>query len=229
MSRVAFATNDERTAKRLSRRPRHHDRTARDEELCRPPPVTLARASDGIAPGNGPRLAYARRDHAAAIRFDEIILVSGAAPIRAQKVRYFRDAQSDGENPKAAYRRRICTRQPYGIRRLEQSSADSATSGEAGTNKPADDTDGGIRREPEIPEHEDVAPEFAVPARGITAPSKTNPTTRGPPPTRPRHADPLPQRPRVKRPSIGRRHRNCEGDGHEESQDHRLCRRCPLR
>ena len=33
--RVSFATNDERTAKRVSRRARHRDRNAGDEELCR--------------------------------------------------------------------------------------------------------------------------------------------------------------------------------------------------
>ena len=47
--RVSFATNDERTAKRVSRRARHRDRDAGDEELCRAPAVALARPSDGLA------------------------------------------------------------------------------------------------------------------------------------------------------------------------------------
>ena len=47
--RVSFATNDERTAKRVSDALGHGDRDAGDEELCRPPALALARASDGLA------------------------------------------------------------------------------------------------------------------------------------------------------------------------------------
>jgi type IV secretion system protein VirD4 len=35
--------------------------------------------------------------------------------------------------------------------------------------KPADDGDGGIRREPEIPEHEDVAPDLPFPREEFAA------------------------------------------------------------
>jgi hypothetical protein len=52
---IAFVTNDERTAKRVS-----GDRDARHEELCRSPVVALARSSDGVAPGDG---ASATRDN----------------------------------------------------------------------------------------------------------------------------------------------------------------------
>lgn len=65
--RVSFATNDERTAKRVS----DALGTAtemRDEELCGPSPFAVARAFDGVALGDGAAIADPRRDHATAAR-----------------------------------------------------------------------------------------------------------------------------------------------------------------
>ncbi|WP_299790748.1 conjugal transfer protein TraG [uncultured Marivita sp.] len=165
--RVAFATNDERTAKRLS------DALGTTTELR----AMKNYAGHRLSPWLG-HLMVSRQETARALLTpgeimqlppdDEIILVSGAAPIRAQKVRYFRDAQLTARIQK-----------PPSV----EASAAISTAGtddwsslqpimqaqEADTNKPADDADGGIRREPEIPEHEDVAPELPFPREEFAA------------------------------------------------------------
>lgn len=50
----------------------------------------LARPLDGIALGDRPTVADARRDHAAPPS-DEIVMVAGIPPIRAKKARYYED------------------------------------------------------------------------------------------------------------------------------------------
>ncbi|EPX79317.1 conjugal transfer protein TraG [Litoreibacter arenae] len=165
--RVAFATNDERTAKRLS------DALGTTTELR----AMKNYAGHRLSPWLG-HLMVSRQETARALLTpgeimqlppdDEIILVSGAAPIRAQKVRYFRDAQLLARIQKPP---------------IVEASAAISTAGtddwsslqpvarpqETATNKPADDADGGIRREPEIPEHEDVAPEMPFPREEFAA------------------------------------------------------------
>ncbi|WP_424986394.1 conjugal transfer protein TraG [Microbulbifer sp. S227A] len=165
--RVAFATNDERTAKRLS------DALGTTTELR----AMKNYAGHRLSPWLG-HLMVSRQETARALLTpgeimqlpsdDEIILVSGAAPIRAQKVRYFRDAQLTARIQKPP---------------IVEASAPVSSAGsddwsclqpilpppEAATNKPADDADGGIRREPEIPEHEDVAPELPFPREEFAA------------------------------------------------------------
>ncbi len=64
--RIAFATNDERTAKRISDSLGTATGIARTAELCRPPPRALARPCHGLAPGNGARPPDTWRNHAAA-------------------------------------------------------------------------------------------------------------------------------------------------------------------
>jgi type IV secretion system protein VirD4 len=66
--RIAFATNDERTAKRISETLGHGHRIARAAQLRGPPAGAVARAPDGVAPGNGTPAADARRGDAAAAR-----------------------------------------------------------------------------------------------------------------------------------------------------------------
>lgn len=165
--RVAFATNDERTAKRLS------DALGTTTELR----AMKNYAGHRLSPWLG-HLMVSRQETARALLTpgeimqlspdDEIILVSGTAPIRAQKMRYFRDAQLTAriQNPP-----------------IVEASAAISTAGtddwsslqpivppqETETSKPADDADGGIRREPEIPEHEDVAPELPFPREEFAA------------------------------------------------------------
>ena len=165
--RVAFATNDERTAKRLS------DALGTTTELR----AMKNYAGHRLSPWLG-HLMVSRQETARALLTpgeimqlpsdDEIILVSGAAPIRAQKVRYFRDAQLTAR-----------IRNPPSVEAsapVRHAGSDDwsclkpiAPPREAAAKKPADDGDGGIRREPEVPEHEDVAPELPFPREEFAA------------------------------------------------------------
>ena len=91
---------------------------------------------------------------------DELVLVSGCHPIRAKKARYYEDPElktrilspptlsgralpSDPDGPKVA---------PEG----DWANAIVATPAAASVEDPAN---AGIRREPELPEHEEIAPE----------------------------------------------------------------------
>lgn len=88
--RLSFATNDDRTAKRVSDAPRRRDGNARNEELRWPSVEPLARhlmvprhetERELLTPGEVMQLPTA----------DEIILASGLPPIRAQNARYYDD------------------------------------------------------------------------------------------------------------------------------------------
>ncbi|MEM9063493.1 MAG: conjugal transfer protein TraG [Pseudomonadota bacterium] len=159
--RVAFATNDERTAKRLS------DALGTTTELR----AMKNYAGHRLSPWLG-HLMVSRQETARALLTpgeimqlppdDEIVLVSGAAPIRAQKVRYFRDTQLKA--------RILAPPEVAGHAPLSASTDDDwsslrpiSPSPEANEEKSKDETDGGIRREPEVPQHEDVAPKLPFP------------------------------------------------------------------
>lgn len=159
--RVAFATNDERTAKRLS------DALGTTTELR----AMKNYAGHRLSPWLG-HLMVSRQETARALLTpgeimqlpsdDEIILVSGAAPIRAQKVRYFRDAQLTArihKPPIVGGAAPVCPAGSDDWSCLKP----IAPPREAATKKPAEEGDGGIRREPEIPAHEDMAPELPFP------------------------------------------------------------------
>jgi len=164
--RVAFAANDERTAKRLS------DALGIATELR----AMKNYAGHRLSPWLG-HLMVSRQETARPLLTagevmqlppsDELVLVSGTAPIRAKKASYFKD-------------RRLATRvlPPPTLASLHD---DAATSSHV---RPADWTtlhpphDGrsmgscaqqtdtansGIRREPELPEHEAITREAPVP------------------------------------------------------------------
>lgn len=165
--RVSFATNDERTAKRLS------DALGTTTELR----AMKNYAGHRLSPWLG-HLMVSRQETARALLTpgeimqlppdDELILVSGAAPIRAQKVRYFRDAQLTARIHKPPVVDASAFVSP--VETDDWSSLQPvAPPQETGVKKPADDGDGGIRREPEIPEHEDVAPELPLPREEFAA------------------------------------------------------------
>jgi len=164
--RVSFATNDERTAKRVS------DALGTATEMR----AMKNYAGHRLSPWLG-HLMVSRQETARALMTpgeimqlpldDEIVLVSGAPPIRGKKARYYADPQ---------FKSRI-VEPPHLV-------ADHAAPNKPGTDdwsggaiiaapKPAkkafrkgsEDSDGGIRREPELPEHEDIAPERTAPAR----------------------------------------------------------------
>jgi len=162
--RVAFATNDERTAKRVS------DALGTATEMR----AMKNYAGHRLSPWLG-HLMVSRQETARPLLtpgeimqlppHEELVLVSGAPPIRAQKARYFKDPQLQARilpPPESQDAGRLMstagpddwsTTPPIVV-------TPAASSGQA-----SDDADGGIRREPEIPEHEDIAPEGPTPAR----------------------------------------------------------------
>ncbi|GGF11624.1 conjugal transfer protein TraG [Aliidongia dinghuensis] len=156
--RVSFASNDERTAKRVS------DALGTATEMR----AMKNYAGHRLSPWLG-HLMVSRQETARPLltpgevmqlpHDDELVLVSGCNPIRAKKIRYFEDAQ-------------LTTRilPPPRLAPPGQSAAPEisvATSGEwegavigapsvSSTDDPANS---GIRREPELPEHEEIVPE----------------------------------------------------------------------
>ena len=162
--RVAFATNDERTAKRVS------DALGTATEMR----AMKNYAGHRLSPWLG-HLMVSRQETARPLLtpgeimqlppHEQLVLVSGAPPIRAQKARYFKDPQLQarilsppevrhaGEPVRTADPDDWSTMPPIAV-------APAGSSSQA-----TDDADGGIRREPEIPEHEDIAPEGPTPAR----------------------------------------------------------------
>ena len=162
--RVAFATNDERTAKRVS------DALGTATEMR----AMKNYAGHRLSPWLG-HLMVSRQETARPLLtpgeimqlppHEELVLVSGAPPIRAQKARYFKDPQLQARilpPPEARH-----AGQPMSTAGLDDWSAAPpiAVAPAASSSQAADDADGGIRREPEIPEHEAIAPERPAPAR----------------------------------------------------------------
>ena len=166
--RVSFATNDERTAKRVS------------DALGTATEIRDARnyAGHRLSPWLG-HLMVSRQETARPLltpgevmqlpATDELVLVSGCPPIRAKKARYYEDGRlterlfpaPNPERPK-----------------VPSTAGDDWSSGCVPTSRgvsegpsgfravnPADDpANGGIRREPELAEHEDIAPEPPTPS-----------------------------------------------------------------
>jgi len=156
--RVSFATNDERTAKRVS------DALGTATEMR----AMRNYAGHRLSPWLG-HLMVSRQETARPLLTpgevmqlppdDELVLVSGCHPIRACKARYYEDQELQA---------RILPPPVLGESRGSSADADSAaaTQGDwvdAIVSSPApaadDPANAGIRREPELPEHEEVAPE----------------------------------------------------------------------
>ena len=160
--RVAFATNDERTAKRVS------DALGTATEMR----AMKNYAGHRLSPWLG-HLMVSRQETARPLLTpgemmqlpptEEIVLVSGAPPVRAEKARYYTDPQ---------FRARIAPppdrnthAEAVGNMKDDWSDREPIATPPPKKRKAAiDDTDGGIRRQPDLPEHEDIAPEPA-PAR----------------------------------------------------------------
>jgi type IV secretion system protein VirD4 len=166
--RVSFATNDERTAKRVS------DALGTATELR----AMKNYAGHRLSPWLG-HLMVSRQETARPLltpgevmqlpHDDELVLVSGCHPIRAKKARYYEDRQLQSRilpppKPRAAV--------PIA------GSADVSPPQDTGdwqewivARTSTDDPDNaGIRREPELPEHEEIAPEPRRPAREFELP-----------------------------------------------------------
>ena len=156
--RVSFATNDERTAKRVS------DALGTATEMR----AMKNYAGHRLSPWLG-HLMVSRQETARPLLTpgevmqlppdDELVLVSGRHPIRAKKARYFEDAEMKArilpppvlEAPEVSIAPSIPTRPDQGDWTDAVVAAPAAASGE-------DPANGGIRREPELPEHEEIAP-----------------------------------------------------------------------
>jgi type IV secretion system protein VirD4 len=168
--RVSFATNDERTAKRVS------DALGTATELR----AMQNYAGHRLSPWLG-HLMVSRQETARPLltpgeimqlpSTDEIVLVSGLQPIRVKKARYYEDRRLtarilpapilEGSEREAATR----TATPYLLQDdWIMASLSHTAFAEAERNDADDPTNGGIRREPEIPDHEAVAPERTRPA-----------------------------------------------------------------
>jgi type IV secretion system protein VirD4 len=158
--RVAFATNDERTAKRVS------DALGTATEMR----AMKNYAGHRLSPWLG-HLMVSRQETARPLLTpgeimqlpagDEIVLVSGCPPVRAKKARYYEDPQLKA--------RVLAPPKPDGPARTSPAADDWSALPVIAPPKPSkavrasEDDDGGIRREPALPEHEQVAPESVPP------------------------------------------------------------------
>ena len=162
--RVSFATNDERTAKRVS------DALGTATEMR----AMKNYAGSRLSPWLG-HLMVSRQETARPLLTpgevmqlppdDELVLISGCPPIRAKKARYFEDpemharilpppALTNSKSPSADERPPV----PQG--------GDWAGAVVApGVSDSEDPANAGIRREPELPEHEEIVPEPAKPVQ----------------------------------------------------------------
>jgi type IV secretion system protein VirD4 len=152
--RVAFATNDERTAKRVS------DSLGTATEMR----DSTNYAGHRLSPWLG-HLMVSRQETARPLLTpgeimqlppaDEIVMVAGTPPIRAKKARYFEDAR---------FKERLLT-PPKLVHPLPATGNDDwtrrvvATAAALNAGGVVDDpANAGIRREPELPEHEEIIP-----------------------------------------------------------------------
>ncbi len=169
--RVSFATNDERTAKRVS------DALGTATELR----AQRNYAGSRLSPWLG-HLMVSRQESARPLLTpgeimqlppdDELVLVSGLHPIRAKKARYYKDRQLkarvlpppapqtiEGDWPKARSPDDDWTAlEPLSARPEPRASKSATTDDE-------DPANGGIRREPELAEHEEVVIARPMPVR----------------------------------------------------------------
>ena len=162
--RVSFATNDERTAKRVS------------DALGTATEIRDAKnyAGHRLSPWLG-HLMVSRQETARALltpgevmqlpSTDELVLVSGCPPIRAKKARYYEDPRLKERvlppfKPKSSEPGRVAASDDWsGSPAPTTPGAVKGEAGGRGLHSADDPANGGIRREPELPEHEDVAPE----------------------------------------------------------------------
>jgi len=160
--RVSFATNDERTAKRVS------DALGTATEMR----AMKNYAGHRLSPWLG-HLMVSRQETARPLLTpgevmqlapsDELVLVSGVPPIRAQKARYYEDIRlTERLLPPLQHRSQQSDSSPsddWSRSLAAAANQEASSSGGTGIGDPAN---GGIRREPELPESEEILP---VPAR----------------------------------------------------------------
>jgi type IV secretion system protein VirD4 len=160
--RVSFASNDERTAKRVS------------DALGTATEIRDAKnyAGHRLSPWLG-HLMVSRQETARPLltpgevmqlpHDDELVLVSGCHPIRAKKARYYEDRQLQARilpPPEPAVGSTVAGNADKSVPAVKDDWVGSVVAPPATATE--DPANAGIRREPELPEHEDI----------ITAPRK---------------------------------------------------------
>ncbi len=156
--RVSFATNDERTAKRVS------DSLGTATEMR----DSTNYAGHRLAPWLG-HLMVSRQETARPLLTpgeimqlppaDEIVMVAGTPPIRAKKARYFEDLRFTERllPPPVLTARKPGSSAPATDDWSSRVIASATTAGHAaGSDSTGDPANAGIRREPELPEHEEI-------------------------------------------------------------------------
>jgi type IV secretion system protein VirD4 len=166
--RVAFATNDERTARRVS------DALGMATELR----AMKNYAGHRLSPWLG-HLMVSRQETARPLLTagevmqlppsDELVLVSGIPPIRARKARYYEDIRLKGRvlQPPAVTTtgagtsgdRPVPHADDWTTLPLPDPGAAAAGGSVADSSEDDDPANGGIRREPALPKHEAIVPE----------------------------------------------------------------------
>jgi len=163
--RVSFATNDERTAKRVS------DALGTATELR----DSTNYAGHRLSPWLG-HLMVSRQETARPLLtpgeimqlppHEEIVMVAGTPPIRAIKAKYFEDARLQERivaPPELAVTPAIAAATDDWSGRVVAAAGHAGVgSGGGGGSDPAN---AGIRREPELPEHEEILPPPPSPAQ----------------------------------------------------------------
>jgi type IV secretion system protein VirD4 len=160
--RVSFATNDERTAKRVS------DALGTATEMR----AMKNYAGSRLSPWLG-HLMVSRQETARALLTpgevmqlppdDELVLISGCPPIRAKKARYFEDPEMQARilpPPALTDPKSPLTAEPSAVSPNGDWAGAVVAPAASDTEDPAN---AGIRREPELPEHEEIVPEPAKP------------------------------------------------------------------
>jgi type IV secretion system protein VirD4 len=161
--RVSFATNDERTAKRVS------DALGTATEMR----DSTNYAGHRLSPWLG-HLMVSRQETARPLLTpgeimqlpptDEIVMVAGTPPIRATKARYFEDARLQERiltPPKLAAAATVPSDDWTGRVAMAGNNTPPATADDMG----GDPANAGIRREPDLPEHEEIVAPPPSPAQ----------------------------------------------------------------
>jgi type IV secretion system protein VirD4 len=167
--RVSFATNDERTAKRVS------DTLGTATEMR----AMKNYAGHRLSPWLG-HLMVSRQETARPLLTpgeimqlspgDELVLVSGVPPIRAKKARYYEDPRLTERvlppplvgNGSGVAASDDWSRLPAPVLNPSQEFSSS------GRTVIPDPANGGIRREPELPKHEEIVPKPVMPTPEFT-------------------------------------------------------------
>src|SRR5579862_5111889 len=156
--RVSFATNDERTAKRVS------DALGTATEMR----AMKNYAGSRLSPWLG-HLMVSRQETARPLLTpgevmqlppdDELVLMSGIAPIRAKKARYFEDPEMTARilPPPVLTNPRPQSADEHSPSPSDGDWADAIVA--PAVSDTEDPANAGIRREPELPEHEEIVPE----------------------------------------------------------------------